>query len=126
MSELTETPRVGGFVLTELPGTLSRDGITVDVPAATTYQPGTVLGQLSGTGHYVPYDNAASDGREVAAGILYGKAPNAGAAPGAVAAVIVNFAAEVREADLIFAEGTSDAAKDAALADLRSAGVKAR
>lgn len=32
---------------------------------------GTVLGKVTATGLYGPYDNAASDGREVAAGFLF-------------------------------------------------------
>ena len=35
---------------------------------------GTVLGKVSATNLYGPYDNAASDGTEVATGVLYGDA----------------------------------------------------
>lgn len=35
---------------------------------------GCVLGKVSATGLYGPYDNAASDGTEVATGILFGDA----------------------------------------------------
>lgn len=54
--------------------------VTLDVAAFTkaTHYPdgfvpsGTVLGKIAGTGRYGPYDNAATDGRGVAAGFLYG------------------------------------------------------
>ncbi len=63
----------------------SRDGtdvtqtITLDVStftAATHYpdgyiKSGTVLGRITATGLYGPYDNGASDGREVAVGFLF-------------------------------------------------------
>lgn len=32
---------------------------------------GTVLGKVTATGKYGPYDNTATDGREVAAGVLF-------------------------------------------------------
>ncbi len=46
---------------------------------------GTVLGRITATGLFGPYDNAASDGREVAVGFLYSNTkvrsggPNVGA-----------------------------------------------
>lgn len=57
--------------------------VTVSVAAFTegTHYPngylpsGTVLGKITASGLYGPYDNAASDGREVAAGILFGSLP---------------------------------------------------
>jgi hypothetical protein len=55
-------------------------GITLDVSKFTeaTHYPdgfvasGTVLGKVTATGLYGPYDNAATDGRETAAGHLFG------------------------------------------------------
>jgi hypothetical protein len=63
----------------------SRDGtdvtqtVTLDTSAFTeaTHFPngyipsGTILGRITATDLYGPYDNAASDGREVAVGFLY-------------------------------------------------------
>jgi len=63
----------------------SRDGtdvtqtVTLDTSTFTegTHFPngyipsGTVLGRITATGLFGPYDNAASDGREVAVGFLY-------------------------------------------------------
>lgn len=54
-------------------------GITLDIAKftkATHYQngyipSGTIVGKVTASGLYGPYDNAASDGREVAAGVLF-------------------------------------------------------
>lgn len=120
---LTESVRPGAFIHTESPGTISRDTVTVTVPAATTLAPGTVLGQLSADGKYVPYDDAESDGREAAAGILYGPLVNATAAPVDMTGVIVNWGAEVRADALVWGTGVDE---DAGLAGLAALGIKAR
>lgn len=123
MGVLTETAHTGGFMVAQAPGTISRDTVTVTVPANTTFQPGTVLGQIGSSGKYVQFDDTLSDGGETAAGILYGAAVNDTAAPIDVESAIVNYCAEVREADLIWLEGADDTA---GLADLRTLGIKAR
>lgn len=54
-------------------------GITLDIAKFTkaTHYPngyipsGTIVGKVTASGLYGPYDNAASDGREVAAGVLF-------------------------------------------------------
>lgn len=120
---LTEGKYTGEFILAEAEGTISRDEVTVTVPAATTMAPGTVLGQLSGTGKYVAFDDAASDGRETAAGILYGELANAELSPADKKGVVLNFCAEVREADLVWGGGVDE---DAGLAHLAALGIKAR
>jgi hypothetical protein len=61
-------------------------GVTLDVSAFTlaTHYPngfltsGIVLGKITASGLYGPYDDSVSDGRQVATGILYGsiKIPN--------------------------------------------------
>lgn len=122
MGVLTETAHPGGFLVAEAPGTISRDTVTVTVPANTTLRPGTVLGRID-SGTYVQFDDTLSDGGETAAGILYGAAANATNAPADVTAAIVNYCAEVRTADLIWADGADDTQ---GLADLRTLGIKAR
>jgi hypothetical protein len=123
MGVLTETAHTGGFMVAQAPGTISRDTVTVRVPASTTLQPGTVLGKVSASGKYVQFDDTLSDGGESAAGILYGAAVNDAETAADVEAAIVNYCAEVREADLIWADGADS---DAGLADLRALGIKAR
>lgn len=126
MSTKTEGKHTGEFLISESPGHISRDQATVTVAAATTLEPGTVLGKLTATGKYVPYDNVGSDGSEAAAGVLYGALTNDDVAPADLQGVVINFGAEVRAADLVWASGLVDADKTAGLADLAAFGVKAR
>lgn len=74
MSIKTEGVHAGEFLLSEANGTRSREEITlaattVDLPA------GQLLGQLTASGHYVPYDPDSeadpADGSETAAAILW-------------------------------------------------------
>jgi hypothetical protein len=121
---LTESQHTGEFIQQELPGSLSRDAATVEVPAATILEPGTVLGQISSTGHYAPYDDAQSDGREVAAAILYDTLDNAaGVAKADKSGVVINFGAEVRAADLTWGTGVDE---DGGIADLLAVHIKVR
>lgn len=120
---LTEGKYAGEFILGESPGTISRDTVTVTVPASTTLQPGAVLGQLSASGKYVPYDDAESDGRELAAGILNAELVNATLAPVDETAVIINWGAEVRADDLVWETGVDE---DGGIADLAALGIKVR
>lgn len=126
MSTKTEGPHTAGFLVSESPGTISRDAVTVAVPAETTFQPGTVMGTLSADGNAVQYDPDGSDGSETATGVLYGEAANAADEAAEVSGVVINFSAEVRAADLVWKDGISADDKAAALADLAAAGVKAR
>ncbi len=122
---LTEGPHTAEFVVAESPGTISRDKVTVTVPANTTYKPGLVLGRITATGKYVAYNNGAADGSEVAAGVLYGELRNETGAAADKAGVILNWSCEVRKVDLDW-NGQAQAAIDAGLADLLTKGVKAR
>ncbi|MDP3720772.1 MAG: head decoration protein [Acidobacteriota bacterium] len=123
MSVLTEGKYSGEFLHTESPGRISRDAVTVTVPANTTFNPGKVLGQVSATGKYVAFDDASSDGRETAAGVLFDKIVNDTDAAVDYDGVIINWGAEVRTSELSWDEGVDDAA---GLADLAALGVKAR
>jgi hypothetical protein len=123
MSVLTEGPHTGQFILSEAPGILSRDTVTVEVPATTTLEAGTVLGFLSGSGHAAPYDDAASDGRETAVGVLYAALTNDAAIPAEMDGVVIDCLAEVRAADLVFGDGVDE---DAAIAALAQVFIKAR
>lgn len=124
MASATEGQYAGEFILAESPGAISRDTVTVTVPAATKMAPGTVLGQLSATGKYVPYDDAETDGREDAAGVLYGELDNSASESAAdVSGVIINWGAEVRSSDLVWEDGVDETA---GAADLAALGVKAR
>lgn len=51
---------------------------------------GTVLGKVTASGKYGPYNNGASDGTEVAAGILFGTIPVAAGQTQAAGAILVH------------------------------------
>lgn len=80
---------------------------------------GTVLGRITATGLYGPYDPAAEDGREVAAAILFSYLPvRTGATKVAGAGLVHGFVAEARLPLATAAAGTPgrlDAAAKAAL-----------
>ncbi|WP_349970936.1 head decoration protein [Pseudomonas caspiana] len=65
-----EPMHAGEFLLSEAPGTISREAINVAAGAAL--EPGQVLGLISLTGEFAPYDPLAEDGTENAVAILYG------------------------------------------------------
>lgn len=123
---LTEGKHPGGFILSEANGLRSRAEVTVTVPANTTLQPGQVLGKVTATGKYEPYDNGATpatDGTETAAGVLYTELINDTASPVDKPATIVNQDAEVKSDDLIWGTGMDEAA---GTADLLALGIKIR
>lgn len=97
MTTFIEARRAGEFLISEANGSISREAITV-AAAAAALAAGTVLGKLTASGKYVAYSNAASDGSEVAAGILY--APLADSASDQ-AAVLIARHAEVDSALLV-------------------------
>lgn len=124
---LTEGKNTGEFILAEPEPEISRETVTVTVAATTVLSPGRVLAQLSGTGKYVDYDNAGSDGSEEAAGILYSELDNsAGVAPADFTGVIVARLAAVRKADLSWNSGVDSNGKIAAYADLAALFIVAR
>lgn len=70
MPTLTEKTRNGEFLLSESNGSFSRELLTI-VAAAPAMVSGTVLGRIAASGKYTAYNNGASDGTEVARGVLY-------------------------------------------------------
>lgn len=115
MTILQHTPHIVPFLLSEGEGTISRDNVTV-TQAGTALVSGTVLGKITASGKYVAYSNAAADGSEVAAGILYAALP---AATGDAKAVAITRYAEVDSAQLTGLDTP-------ATADLRALGVIVR
>lgn len=99
---MAKTQTGAEFIQSEGNGGISRNTVTVRVPTGTTYDAGTVLGRITATGLYVPYDSDASDGSEVAAGILIAAQHNPAAASVDVRVTILDYAAVVRSADLIW------------------------
>ncbi len=70
MTTFTEGRHTGEYLVSEADGSLSREEVTV-TQAGTALVSGTVMGKVTASGKYKPYANGASDGTEVAAGVLY-------------------------------------------------------
>ncbi len=112
-------------LISEAPGTTSRDKVTVSVPAGEKYTAMTVLGQNTASGKYRAYDDAASDGHDVAAAVLLTECDNTDglSLTDFEDAVVIDWSAEVRADALVWGEGVDD---DGGLADLAALGIKAR
>lgn len=91
MAILTESSHAGEFILSEANGNLSTEQIVV--VSGQDLAAGTVVGKVTASGKYAAYSDGASDGTEVAAGILF-DAVDASAAD--AAGVIVERLAEVK------------------------------
>jgi hypothetical protein len=117
---LTEGKHTAEFLVSEAPGTLSRD--TVTIVTGQNRKAGDVMGKITASGKYKIYDNAAVDGSEVAAGILWA---DVDATAADKRGVVINLNAEVRKADLGW-NGQLQAAIDAGLVDLLAKNIKAR
>lgn len=65
-----ESMHAGEFLLSEGAGNISREAI--DVAAGPALEPGQVLGLVTATGEFAPYDPTAEDGSEAATAILFG------------------------------------------------------
>ena len=119
MATYAEPNRNYAFLLSEAPGTLSRERVTLLQDASNT-QPvvaGTVLGMITASGKYTPYDDTAAGlvgvGATVAAGILAENVDLAAIAAGDVTVQIIKRLAEVKESELSW-HGTADATAKAA------------
>lgn len=122
---LTEGKYTAEFLISEGPGTISRENAVVTVGAGAKLVPGSVLA-LVGT-KYVEYDNAGTDGSQTAVAVLYAEADNSdGDAPADFDRAIIARLAEVREADLVWFTGAAAGDKTAGLADLLAVNIVAR
>ena len=65
-----ESMHAGEFLLSEGAGTISREAI--NVAAGPALEPGQILGLITATGEFGPYQPTAEDGTENAIAILYG------------------------------------------------------
>ena len=116
MPALYNTPKIKPFVVSEASNQLSRDNVVVTA-SGTAILSGTVLGKITATGKYVPYNNSASNGSEVAAGILYQTIP--AGITGDVKSVIFNANCEINRKELTGLDSPGEA-------DLRLIGIKVR
>lgn len=116
----TETRRVGEAILSEAPGTLSRESITV--VSGQNLPNNAVVGKITASGKIAKYDNGASDGTEVAFGMLLAAVDATSAdAPG----VVIERLAELK-ADLLDWNTQDSTAKTAGIADLLARNIKVR
>lgn len=65
-----ESVHAGEFLLSEGAGNISRE--TINVAAGPALEPGQILGLVTLTGEFAPYDPAAEDGTQAAVAILFG------------------------------------------------------
>ena len=65
-----EPMHAGEFLLSEAPGTISREAI--NVAAGPAREPGQILGLVTATSEFAPYSPTAEDGTENPVAILYG------------------------------------------------------
>jgi hypothetical protein len=121
MPSQTVPNRRGEHLLSECPGGISRDDVVI--AAGQVLVAGAVVGEVLATGEWAIHDPAASDGTQVAAGVLFDAVDASGAAaPGTVH----NFGCELSAARLAWKAGLTDDQKSDALSDLAKLGVKAR
>ncbi len=114
--------RTGHYIVSESNGYRSRD-VGIVASGAGKLLSGTVLGQVTATKKFTPYDPAATDGSEAAAAILY---EGCDATSADVKRTLTVRDTEVQADVLIWAEGVTDAQKTAALAALSENGIVAR
>lgn len=114
MAATTESVRHADFLISEAPGTLSRETITV-ASGQGALVAGTVLGKITSGGEYGAYDDDNNDGTETAVGILL---HNIDATSAAVKATIIVRLAEVSDAKVTWASTNDAGDKTAGKADL--------
>ena len=134
MATYNEPVRNYEFLLCEGPGTISREKVTL-LQDATNAQPvvaGTVLGKITASGKYTPYDDAVAGlvaaGATTAAAILAQTVDTAAIAAGDVTVQIIARFAEVKEDMLTWhtlADATAKTAAKTALADNKMILVRA-
>jgi hypothetical protein len=115
MPTLSEGKHTGEFILSEGNGTISREEVTI-AAAAPAMVAGTVVGKITASGKYTVYSDAAGDGTQVAAGVLYTNVADAAADQ---KAVIIARDAEVMESELTGLDANGKA-------DLRALGIICR
>lgn len=111
-----------GFMMSEAPGRISREQGVLG-PTTKTLKGGTVLGQITATGVYMPLAPGATDGTQNAIAIL-GMEAKISATPQRIALGAREFEAAARM--LFWPTGISDVAKKAAEAQLGAKNILVR
>ncbi len=126
METFTEKARNLAFLLSEANGYLSREVLTI-ASGSGVLEAGTVLGEITVGGKYVPSPNAEVVGKEGAETALAILGYGVDATDADVDVVCVTNDAEAKEPMLLFDASVNDSTKRAAkLTQLRAVNIKAR
>jgi hypothetical protein len=117
MTVKTETPHAGAFLVSEPDTNISRKAGTL---GSGNCQAGTVLGQLTSGGNYVPLLPGADTGAQIAAAILFAPVDASG---GAKPCLVVHRLAAVNRAELVWPPGISENDLNAAIAALEAKNI---
>jgi Bacteriophage lambda head decoration protein D len=126
MTTFNERRHALSFVITEQPGHLSRDTITIEggTGGAGVVEAGTVLGEITASGKFVPSPATGTDGSQVAKAILGYRVD---ATDDDVQAVVIDDLAEVNGNLLIYDPSVDDDTKVLAkIAQLAAVKIKVR
>lgn len=127
MTILTEGSRKADFIVSESNDWRSRDVGLVTVPANTTFESGTVLGQVTIGSKFVRHDtDGLDDGRRTVAALLFEPLVNTTAAPVDFKVALVVRDAEVAASEMTYEEGADASAIAASNAALASLGLIVR
>ena len=118
---ITQSPRDGDVLLSEAPGTLSREAVTI--ASGQNLEAGAVLGKVTASGEYVAVAPGATDGSETAAAVLLYTTDASG---GAAKATVLMRLGEVDASLLVWPTGITQAQIDAALGQLAGQYIIAR
>lgn len=124
MSNILEQDRfnTAHYIVSEANGFRSRD-VGIIASGSGVLKAGSVLGRLTASGKYVPFDPDGEDGSENAAAILY---EGCDASDDDVRRTLTARDTEVHADVLLWADGVSDNDKTAALAALADFGIVGR
>ena len=113
----------GEFLISESDdGAISRDAIVV-ASGQGVVEAGSVLGVITASGKFAKYANAATDGTQVAVGVLYAKVD---ATLSDAKGVAVSRLAEVKAELLVYGLTEDAVSKSAAIVDLKTQFIIAR
>lgn len=116
-----QLPHNEGFIVSEAPGSLSREQVTI-ITGAAVLHPGTVMG-VRDDGKYQQLDPDSSEGNDAAVGILCSRVDSTA---GDVAGVVLERLAEVNADELIWPDGITTVQQATATAELLARDIKLR
>lgn len=120
MTELTEGRHTGEYIVSEANGDRAREHVTIVL--GQNLQPGDVVGKITASGKYAIYNNAQTNGTEVAAGILYAAVD----ATAADKAGVISARDCTVNADELGWNAQAQPAIDAGITDLKALGIIVR